>query len=168
MHRTSALTALLIASLAVAASASAQPHNFRAHLTGDEEVPPAQTRAQGQAIFQVNADETQIRFRLNVANINNITQAHIHVAPFGQNGPVVVWLFPDGPPATLLPGRVQGVLAAGVIRADDLVGPLAGQTISDLVDEMFDGETYVNVHTSQFLGGEVRGQIFSGSGGRPH
>jgi hypothetical protein len=133
--------------------------NFAAHLSGREEVPPADTKATGQATFQLSRDGTELSFRLNVANIENITQAHIHLAPAGTNGGVVVWLYPDGPPAQLIPGRTQGTLARGTITADDLVGALAGAALDDLVDEMKAGNAYVNVHTSQFPGGEIRGQI---------
>lgn len=140
-------------------SAEAQPRNFQAHLVGGEEVPPADTRAQGQAIFQLAADGTHIRFQLNIANIQNVTQAHIHLAPLGVNGPVVVWLYPAAPPAVLIPGRSQGPLSAGVITEANLVGDLAGQTLADLIEAMEAGNTYVNVHTSQFPPGEIRGQI---------
>jgi hypothetical protein len=75
------------------------------------------------------------------------------------NGPVVAWLYPSAPPAQLLDGRSDGVLSAGVITAGNLVGPLAGQPLQALIDLMASGDTYVNVHTSQFPPGEVRGQI---------
>lgn len=150
---------VLLASLLAAASVHAQDLNFRAHLSGQEEVPPADTRAQGQAIFKLSADGMSLQYRLNVANIENVTQAHIHLGAQGVNGPVIVWLFPSAPPAMLIPGRFQGVLAAGVITEANLVGQLAGQTLDDLIELMLAGETYVNVHTSQFPPGEVRGQI---------
>jgi hypothetical protein len=134
--------------------------NFRAHLSGDQEVPPVETRATGQAIFQLSRDGTELSYRLIVANIENVTMAHIHLAPAGVNGPVVAWLYPEGPPPQLIEGRFSGVLATGVITADDLVGPLAGADLWDLIDEMVAGNTYVNVHTEQFGAGEVRGQIF--------
>ena len=134
--------------------------NFRAHLSGDQEVPPVETRATGQAIFQLSRDGTELSYRLIVANIENVRMAHIHLAPEGQNGPVAVWLYPEGPPPQLIEGRFSGVLATGVITADDLVGPLEDAELSDLVELMADGQTYVNVHTSQFGAGEVRGQIF--------
>ena len=86
--------------------------------------------------------------------------SHIHLAPEGQNGAVVVWLYAASPPPALIEGRSQGVLAAGVLRASDLVGALAGQTIQELVGEIEAGNAYVNVHTSQYPGGEIRGQIF--------
>jgi hypothetical protein len=132
---------------------------FSAHMTGAQEVPPNDSRAQGQANFRLADDGLALHYRLIVANIENVTQVHIHNAPAGANGPVVAWLYPDGPPAQLIPGRTGGVLATGTITADDLVGPMAGKSLSILIDELRAGNAYVNVHTSQFPPGEIRGQI---------
>lgn len=142
-------------------SLSSQNRNFRTHLSGGEEVAlnPVVTRAQGQAIFQLSKDGTTLSYKLIVSNIQNVTMAHIHLAPAGVNGPVVAWLYPDGPPAQLIPGRINGVLAEGTITAANLVGPLAGASLDDLIEAMRAGGTYVNVHTSQYPAGEVRGQI---------
>jgi hypothetical protein len=159
MRPISLAVTVVLACLLAGAAALAQPLNYRAHLSGAEEVPPADTRAQGQAIFQLSRDGTHVRFQLNVANIENVTQAHIHLAPAGVNGPVVVWLYPAAPPAVLIPGRSNGVLAAGVITEANLVGLLADQTLDDLIAEIETGNAYVNVHTSQFPPGEIRGQI---------
>lgn len=133
--------------------------NFRTNLKGKNEVPAADTDAQGQAVFQVSRDGTEMHYKLIVANIENVSMAHIHVAPAGVNGPVVVWLYPDAPPPQPIEGRFQGVLAEGTITADNLVGQLAGETLDSLIDLIKAGETYVNVHTAQFPGGEIRGQI---------
>jgi hypothetical protein len=145
---------------AMGALAPAQGRNFRAHLSGGEEVPPVETRAQGQATFQLSKDGNGLRFKLIVANIENVTQAHIHLAPAGANGPVVAWLYPSGPPPVLIEGRFQGVLAEGTITAANLVGLLAGLDLDALIEEFESGNAYVNVHTSQFPPGEIRGQIF--------
>jgi len=51
------------------------------------------------------------------------------------------------------------MLAKGTITAEDLVGPLAGMSLNDLRMAMMQGLTYVNVHTSQYPPGEIRGQI---------
>ena len=85
--------------------------------------------------------------------------AHIHLAPAGVNGAVVVWLYPSGPPPLLIEGTTNGILAEGVITETNLVGPLEGGSLSALVDSLSSGNAYVNVHTATFGGGEIRGQI---------
>lgn len=137
--------------------------NFRAHLSGDQEVHFVETKATGQATFQLSRDGNTLTYRLIVANIENVRMAHIHVAPEGYNGPVVAWLYPAGPPPQLISGRFNGVLYTGTITTDDLVGdldPEDGYELADLVKLMIDGKTYVNVHTLQYGAGEIRGQIF--------
>lgn len=156
--RTIALLVLVVL-LATTGVAWAAAGNYRAHLAGGFEVPPVDSRAQGQAIFQLNRDRDELSYRLIVSNIENVTMAHIHLAPAGENGPVVAWLYPSAPPPQLIPGRFNGTLATGVITSADLVGPLAGMELSDLVDAIEAGNAYVNVHTSQYPAGEVRGQI---------
>lgn len=138
---------------------AADAHNLRTHLSGDEEVPARDTAAQGQAIFQINEDGTAISYKLNVANIENVTQAHIHLAAAGANGGIVAWLYPAAPPAQLILGRTQGTLGEGVLTASSLVNALSGQPLSALIERMRNGGAYVNVHTSQFPPGEIRGQI---------
>ena len=137
----------------------ASEHNIGTHLTGSEEVPARDTDAQGQAIFRVNEDGTAISYKINVANIENVTQSHIHLAAAGSNGGIVAWLYPSAPPSQLILGRSQGTLGEGEITAASLVGSLAGKPLSDLITAMQNGGAYVNVHTSQFPPGEIRGQI---------
>jgi hypothetical protein len=153
--------------LITAGVAAAQPKNFRAHLSGREEVPSRDTRAQGQAKFQLSPDGTELSYKLIVANIENVVAAHIHLGAVGVNGPVVAFLAGPFAPGG---GRTDGVLAQGTITAANLVGSLAGQPLSDLIAQMVAGNTYVNVHTNDgidppntgpgdFPGGEIRGQI---------
>jgi hypothetical protein len=142
----------------VAASAGAGSH-FGSHLSGREEVPMRDTRAQGQATFKLSADGLSLEYKLVVANIEDVTQAHIHVAPAGVSGAFVAWLYPSGPPAMLIPGRSQGVLGQGVITAANLVGDLAGESLDALLDLLRNGGAYVNVHTELYPPGEIRGQI---------
>ncbi|RPJ32657.1 MAG: CHRD domain-containing protein [Planctomycetaceae bacterium] len=133
--------------------------SFSAHLAGRNEVPAVDTLAQGQAHFKLSEDGTALEYKLIAANVENILQSHIHVGAAGTNGPVVVFLYPDAPPAVLIPGRFDGVLAEGVITSADLIGPLTGMTLDDLLAAIEAGNAYVNLHTSQFPGGEIRGQI---------
>jgi hypothetical protein len=84
----------------------------------------------------------------------------------------VVWLYPStSPPAGPTGGgRIDGVIATGTITAANMIGPLAGQPFSALVNAIKSGNTYVNVHTNDgvaptnsgpgdFPGGEIRGQL---------
>jgi hypothetical protein len=144
---------------ALAVNLSQGVRNFRAHLSGQEEVPPVETQARGQAVFQLSRDGEQLSFRVIVSQLYNVTMGHIHLAPAGENGPVVAWLYPASPPPQLIPGPTNGVLATGVITADDLVGPLAGATMADLAEYLVNGGAYVNIHTEQYPAGEIRGQI---------
>jgi hypothetical protein len=159
--------ALTLALALVPSVAAAGSGNFRAHLSGGEEVPPNESLGAGEATFQVNEDETEISYRLIASNIENVVASHIHVGAVGVNGPVVAFLFGNVPPGG---GRTDGVLATGTITAANLVGPLAGQPLSALIDEIEAGNTYVNVHTNDGIdpagtgpgdlpGGEIRGQI---------
>lgn len=163
MHkaRMSLMALVILALLVIAGTALAGFGNWRAHLSSDQEVAavPVVSDAQGEAIFRLNDDGTAIVYKLNVANIENVSMAHIHMGPAGQNGPVVVWLYPSAPPPLLIPGRTDGTLAEGVITESNLVGPLAGKTLADLLALLESGGAYVNVHTSQYPGGEIRGQV---------
>jgi hypothetical protein len=160
MKRTITLVSLVLALLLVAAGpVAADSLTYSAHLYGGAEVPAVTTRAQGQVIFRLSDDGTLLRYKLIVANIEDVRMAHIHLGAPGANGGVVAWLYPGGPPAVLIPGRSDGVLAEGVLSNSNLVGALAGKTISDLVGEFQAGNAYVNVHTTAHGGGEIRGQI---------
>lgn len=159
---TTAVLLILVAVSATAAtttiSAYAQtiPSIFHAILEGDEEVPPVDSDAKGAAIFRTSNDGTELHYRLIVANIEDVTAAHIHLAPRGENGDIVAFLFNPEEPTE---GRTNGILAEGTITSADLVGPLEGSTLSELIDEMEAGNTYVNVHTVDHPSGEIRGQI---------
>jgi hypothetical protein len=158
--------------------------NLETHLTGDEEVfvpatpgapTPADSRAQGQAIFRVSADGQTVEFKLIASNIDNVIMAHIHCAPRGFNGPIRMWLYPvigpAGAPGPSGTGPQNGVLASGSFNPTGVICPASaiGQNMP-LLDAIRAGLTYVNVHTNDgmdgpnqgpgdFPGGEIRGQL---------
>lgn len=131
---------------------------FGTHMTGANETPPRPSKAQGQLTLRLTADGTLV-YRLTVANIEDVTQAHIHLAPAGSPGPVIAWLYPAAPPATLIPGTSNGVLAEGTLTDANVVGPLAGTGIAGLIDAIRAGNAYANVHTVLYPPGEIRGQV---------
>lgn len=130
---------------------------FGADLAGDNEVPPVDSDAEGEASFKANGAGTEVRYELEVEDIEGVVQAHIHLGAAGANGPVVAFLF--GPVAGGIDVGEEETIAQGTVTAGDLRGPLAGMTINDLLAEMQAGNAYVNVHTLANPGGEIRGQI---------
>lgn len=153
------LGAALMAAGCSKESASAHKPDFVAHLTGGEQVPAVTTGASGTASFWLNPDGSELRYELSVANIDDVTMAHLHLGAMGENGPPVVWLYPSAPPPKEIPGPSNGVLSQGSIKADNLVGPLAGKSVGDLVDAIKANKIYVNVHTTAHPAGEIRGQV---------
>lgn len=133
--------------------------NFGTHMTGAEETPPKPSLAQGQLVLRLDADGTALIYKLLVANIEDVTQAHIHLGAPGVAGPPIAWLYPAAPPAQLIPGPFNGVLSEGLISDANLVGPLAGQGVAALVETIRAGNAYANVHTSAYPPGEIRGQL---------
>ncbi|QBS36796.1 CHRD domain-containing protein [Thermaerobacter sp. FW80] len=89
--------------------------------------------------------------------------AHIHLGRPGVNGPIVMNLYGPTDPVDI--GPETQIVNRAFTRAD-LVGPLAGRPLSDLLQNMLAGNAYVNVHTVQHFEGEIRGQIFLARHGR--
>lgn len=139
-------------------SISASLRNYTAHLSAPEGI---ESQGQGQAIFHFSKDGTELYYKITIANLENITMAHIHLRKNEQtpNGPPVLWLIPDAPPPLSSPVSTNGVLVEGTVNDSDLVGSLAGMSLLELKDKIREGLTYVNVHTSAFPGGEIRGAI---------
>jgi CHRD domain len=152
--------AFVLGLVAVGIAAAAANDHWKTHATGADEVPANDSQGQAQVQFRLSDDGSSLAYKLNVANIENVTQAHIHRGVAGANGPIVAFLYPSAPPARLIAGRSTGTLAEGTITAASLaVGPLAGQPLSALVDIINAGNAYVNVHTSQLPPGEIRGNL---------
>ncbi|MGH0518046.1 CHRD domain-containing protein [Bacillus toyonensis] len=129
---------------------------FFAKLRGRNEVPPVETNARGQAFFKLSRDELSLKFKLELFDIENVVVAHLHLGAKGTNGPVVAFLF--GPITN--PVSIECATFTGMITQEDLVGPLAGQTLDALVNEIIAGNIYINVHTVQHPNGEIRGQLY--------
>ncbi len=132
---------------------------YRAHPVGEFEVPANDSTAEAVVKLKINPDRTEVRYDLKITEpITDVLQSHLHMAPVGMNGPIVVWLYPSGPPAQLIPGETEGRLASGVITEANLVGPLAGNW-QGFLDAIEAGNIYANVHTVAHPPGEIRDQV---------
>ena len=164
MRRLSSTVTIVIAALvfSAVAFAVAQSKNFGAPLSGDEEVPSVDTNARGNSILHLSKSGDELSFKLIVANIENVTQAHIHSGAEGVNGPVVVFLFPFTPDGV----TTNGVLSRGTITNADIIPrpssaecPGGVANLDQLIAKLRSGGAYVNVHTTAYPGGEIRGQV---------
>lgn len=121
---------------------------FAATLTAEGDV---QSAATGAAAFAL--EDGIMAFTIDVANITEVTAAHIHgPAGAGVNAGVLVGLFAG--PTT---GDVNGQLVSGTFTAANMVN--TNVSMDSLLVLMRNGQSYVNVHTVENPGGEIRGQI---------
>lgn len=134
----------IAASLAAAAALAfaaysdlALSDQVKVSLSGDQEVPAVKTAASGSGTITVNADRS-VSGSVSTTGVAG-TMAHIHIGAAGKNGPVIVPLAKNGestwsvPPGTKLTDPQYAAYKAG--------------------------ELYVNVHSAENKGGEIRGQL---------
>jgi hypothetical protein len=171
MTQRMAILGLVVLFLAVSSSAYGDP-KIGAHLSGAQEVtvpfvapqPGVLTDTTGQFHVQFDAGFTSAFFRLNVERGVGITQAHLHCAPAGVNGPITVFLFGLVP----APGvDVNGFLSQGTLTNANFVAgvdctPTCGRPVDNIASlhaAILDGCIYANVHSTAHPAGVVRGQV---------
>jgi Cu/Zn superoxide dismutase len=121
---------------------------FTAKLEGAQEVPPVTTTAAGTGSVRLNTDGT-VAWDATVTGLSgSITAAHFHNAPTGTAGGVVKNM------------TFTNNSSSGTWTATDGTQPLTDLLLRELVK----GRLYMNVHTAQNPGGEIRGQVLSATG----
>ena len=154
---TVAIAGITVVSTSLAPSPVFANVYFVTNMTGQEEVPPVDTQALGEAILTQDLPQNQtMHYYVNVTGIQGVTQGHIHSGAEGENGPIVVTLFSFDSPQ-------NEVLQDSNFTASNLEGPMEGKTMQDLIAAMKNGSTYINVHTEQNPNGEIRGQLMNKS-----
>lgn len=147
---------LVTACAVVASSASAAPAKsgrgvmcvLHAKLSAKSETTGSTSTAKGHTLIKVRRDGTiEFKTRINNKDRSTFVAGHIHVAPAGVAGPIVVPLFVPPTPAT----------SARHIRQHGVATPNAGTTGAGLCADP--GAYYVNYHTTAFPGGAIRGQL---------
>ena len=158
---------LVIILLALATAAAGQ-ELVHADLAGYSEVPSVISPGGGEFIATINEDWTEIEYTISYHGLRgDALQSHIHFAQEGVNGAIVVFICsnlgngPAGTPACpTREGEVSGtwtldsvILATGQ-GLDDTPGALRR-----VIRAMTNGVAYVNLHSTRFPAGELRGQV---------
>jgi hypothetical protein len=130
---TTMLVALIVASVAVAASKV-----ITVGMNGKQESPAGSPTGKGTAKITLNSSTGKVCFKLSWSGIGNPTAAHIHKGAKRVAGPVVVPLFG---------GTAKH---SGCVKASKSL-------ISAIIKKP--GSYYVNVHTAKYPGGALRGQL---------
>jgi hypothetical protein len=123
------------------AAALAAPENFQVQLTGAQQVPAVQTDGTATADLTFDPSTRVLSWSVTYTGLSSdVTMAHFHVGAEGKNGKPVLWLTKQGS-AVSSPITGQAKLTAAQARQFEA------------------GDWYINVHTTDHKGGEVRGQV---------
>jgi len=140
--RTVAVLAGLTAIALWAGRSLAAPESFQVPLTGAQEVPAVDTGAKGTAKLSYDPASRVVTWTITYTGLSGpATMAHFHgPAAKGENAGVQIWLTVKGKPVE---------------------NPIKGQAIltPDQAKDFAAGKWYVNVHTEQHPGGEIRGYV---------
>jgi hypothetical protein len=162
------LVGMGVLGLTIAASVVAHDRDRRFRvatvLKSIEEVPAISSAATGFFKATIDAENETITYELKYDGIASPAQAHIHLGQSAVNGGVSVFLCsntgtpPGAPACPAAPAVVSGTLSAA-----NVIGPsdqgLAPGEFAEFVAAIRKGVTYVNVHSSLFRTGEIRGQL---------
>lgn len=165
MKRILSLLALVVALSALSGVARADPFVLTTTLTGANEVPSNASPGIGSAVVTVDGNQMTVNVTFS-GLLGNTTASHIHCcSPPGSNAMVAT----QTPTFTGFP---SGVMAGTYSNTFDLSsastynpafitahGGTVSQAQADFVAGLLGGQTYFNIHTNLFPGGEIRGQL---------
>ena len=141
----------------------------RAKLSGFQENLPKLTT--GTGTFTATVSGRTLTYRLTYSGLSSdAVMSHIHFAQPGVNGGIFIWLCgsaafpgPTGTPSCPAKGgTVTGSVTASGVLPQAMQNLNAGD-FAGAVRILQSGSAYVNVHTMNWLGGEIRGQVKTGN-----
>jgi hypothetical protein len=152
-----AVSVLLVGLLAAGVMAGGGGSKGGIKLTGAAERPgPGDPDGSGRANLKLRPDDERVCFDLRWKNLDPVTMAHIHVGASDVAGPVVVTLFVSESGLVTLPERRTQLRAC-----TETFSPPEGMSVEDLFADIKENPEnyYVNVHSTVFPAGAIRGQL---------
>lgn len=146
-----------LASLSVTACSSDPQEKYVAELRSSNEVPTNSSSASGRVVLLVSRDASYAEYSVEQGGLTGgIRGGHFHRAAAGVNGAVVLSFFfnADGTGNNApVPGttdlELQGSIGRTITKAQ----------LDPILADLRAGNLYANIHTPNFLGGEIRGQL---------
>ena len=157
---------LVFAFLLVGSSTLLAQIVVKAELDGGQEAPEKIiSAATGDVIYNVYSDRIEFSLRLRQFG-TDITQIHVHVAPEGLAGPIIMNMYnraihgPIEDSDTITGGVFYGVSTVDDVtpRINDALRQRGIRNFADVRAAIINGLTYTNIHTMSVPGGEIRGQ----------
>lgn len=165
--RMTACSAILGGLLLAAPAALAE--TVTVELESYQEVPAISSAASGSFRAFIDDKAGTISYELSYGGLTgDVRQAHIHVGQASVNGAVSVFLCQtavNADPTGLAPQCPESGTATGILQSANMIdGGIVGQGIApgefaELIAAIRAGVAYVNIHSSTFPGGELRGQL---------
>ncbi len=165
MKKTLSFLALLLAIAAMPEIAKAEPLVFTTTLRGTNEVPPNASPGIGSAVVTVDGNTLTVNVTFS-GLLGNTTASHIHCC----TGPTANAMVATAVPT--FPGFPNGVTSGAYSMSFDLNasatynpafitahGGTVASARADFIAGLQAGQTYFNIHTNLFPGGEIRGQL---------
>lgn len=158
---------LLLSVISVSVATASESRQFVAIMGGFQEPPSVYTTGAGTFEAKLNRDGTALDYTMSYQVEGEATQAHLHFARSRVNGGVIVFLcqtadFPD-PAGTAPQCPTSGGTVSGTINSDNVIGPtdqgIQPGDFQALVRSMRAAAVYVNLHSTLFPAGELRGQV---------
>jgi hypothetical protein len=167
MRRYVVVGAILALAVTAVPVSYATAQEFHAKLKGFNEVPSAiVSNGQGTVHLKLNKKLKTINYTLTFSDLSApVTQSHIHIGKVHVAGGVTVFFCSNiGAPAgtQLCPSGTGGTVSGMIVAANILAIPGQGMPAGDfdeLVRVLESRTGYANVHSTNFPGGEIRGQI---------
>jgi|SRR4051794_6483877 hypothetical protein len=150
MRRILLIVLALSVAIAVPTALAASKNKFQANLSGKSETPPTKSAGTGAANFVISKSGKAISYTISAKGLSGPVQAiHIHFGKKGVAGPVIL-------PICLKPCSLP---KKGRLTKKNFAKAAGVSNFATAVKDLRAGKTYVNVHTKDNPGGEIRGQI---------
>ena len=161
-------------------------NSFRADLVGEAETPPLFSESYGTAL--ISGNDNSLMYKINVTSLDKVTGVYLYRGDNSENGQVLVALLNSTKPTGVIKGTLaQGTINESSIlvplanltiapannmtsnmtsvgnmtsnMTSTLPAPVPASKLASLIELMNQNMTYINIHTSKFPDGELRGTL---------